>query len=266
MLRKPAVAGQFYPGNPAKLKEMIAKMVNMEIEKKKAFGIVSPHAGFIYSGTVAAEVFSSVLLPEKYIIIGPNHRGSGPLFSLYDEGAWETPLGKVPIDLDLARSLKKNSDLLDSDTVSHIYEHSLEVQIPFIQYFKPDFSIVPITISPYASLDQLKDLGETIAEETKNKDILVVTSTDMSHYISQEEAREKDYSAIDKILNLDPEGLYKVVKQNNISMCGFQPTVVMLTAVKLLGASKGELIKYQTSGDVSGDYQEVVGYAGIRII
>ena len=266
MIRKPAVAGQFYPGNPAKLKEMIDEMIDRNIEKKKAFGVVSPHAGFIYSGNVAGAVFSSVVLPDKFIIIGPNHRGSGPLFSLYEEGAWETPLGNVPIDTDLARVLKNNSDLLESDTVSHIYEHSLEVQIPFIQYLKTDFSIVPITVSPYASLDQLNTLGKIIAESITNEDVLLVASTDMSHYISQEKAKEKDYSAIERILTLDPEGLYSVVKQNNISMCGFQPTVAMLTAVEILGASKGELIRYQTSGDVSGDYQEVVGYAGIRII
>jgi len=266
MIRKPAVAGQFYPGNPDKLRDMIDDMIDPAVDKKKAFGIISPHAGFIYSGEVAGAVFSSVYLPKKFIIFGPNHRGSGPLFSLYEEGAWETPLGNVPIDSELVKVLKTNSDLLETDEVSHIYEHSLEVQIPFIQYFIKDFSIVPIAISPYATFDQLKELGLAVGKSIKNEDVLLIASTDMSHYISQEEAKEKDYFAIEKILNLDPEGLFDVVKQKNISMCGFQPTTVVLLASSLLGASKGELIKYQTSGDVSGDYHEVVGYAGIRII
>jgi MEMO1 family protein len=266
MIRKPAVAGQFYPGDPDKLKEMLNDMVDPAIEKKKAFGIISPHAGFVYSGRVAGAVFSSVFLPEKYIILGPNHAGAGALFSLYEEGFWETPLGNVPINEDLAEVLKKNSDLFETDQASHVYEHSLEVQIPFIQYFKKDFSIVPVTVSPYATLDQLKELGKAIAKSISSEDILLVASTDMSHYISQEQAKEKDFSAIERILNLDPEGLFQVVKQKHISMCGFQPTIVVLTTAKLLGADKGELIKYQTSGDVSGDYQEVVGYAGIRII
>ncbi|MBN2245249.1 MAG: AmmeMemoRadiSam system protein B [Candidatus Aminicenantes bacterium] len=266
MIRKPAVAGQFYPGDAARLKDMLDHLVDPIIEKKKALGIISPHAGFIYSGGVAGAVFSSVFLPEKYIIIGPNHAGAGALFSLYEEGFWETPLGKVRVDKDLIEVLKKNSDLIETDQAAHSYEHSLEVQIPFIQYFKTDFSIVPITVSPYASLDQLKELGESIAKSIHSEDILLVASTDMSHYISQEQAKEKDFLAIEKILNLDPEGLFQVVKHKHISMCGFQPTIVVLTAAKILGAGKGELIKYQTSGDVSGDYREVVGYAGIRIL
>lgn len=246
---------------------MIKEMVDPEMKKQKAFCVVSPHAGFIYSGPVAGAVFSSVHLPHRFIIMGPSHRGIESRFALMDEGIWETPLGDVSIDSELCELIMNHTDLITKDDAAHLSEHSLEVQLPFIQYFKKDISIVPICISYYASFEDLEALGKATAQGIResNEDVMVVASTDMSHYVNQKVAQKKDFLAIDKILELDAKGLYDVVNRENISMCGFQPTTSAVVASKELGAQKAELIKYQTSGDVTGDFQEVVGYAGIRI-
>lgn len=242
-------------------------MVDVDREKADAICVVSPHAGYEYSGPVAGAVFSSVRLPDKFILLGPSHRHVQTRFAIVQKGVWETPLGDVPIDSPLASAISSQTSLVSEDETAHAREHSLEVQLPFIQFFKKDIGIVPISISPYASFEDLKELGESIARairETEDK-VLIVSSTDMSHYVHQEEAREKDFYAIDKILQLDAQGLYDVVQAESISMCGYQPTASGIVAALCLGAKKGELIKYRTSGDVTGDYREVVGYAGIRI-
>jgi len=265
--RKAAVAGYFYPQKEKDLRKMIEEMVDPEMKKEKAFCVVSPHAGFIYSGPVAGAVFSSVHLPDRFIIMGPSHRGIESRFALMDEGIWEMPFGDVSIDSELSELIMNHTDLITKDDMAHLSEHSLEVQLPFIQYFKKDISIVPICISYYASFEDLEALGKAAAQGIKEseKDVMIVASTDMSHYVNQKVAQKKDFLAIDKILELDAKGLYEVVNRENISMCGFQPTTSAVVASKELGAQKAELIKYQTSGDVTGDFQEVVGYAGIRI-
>jgi AmmeMemoRadiSam system protein B len=262
------VAGYFYPEGERELRKMIEEMVDPEADKQKAICVISPHAGYVYSGKVAASVFSSVLLPDKFIIIGPNHGDVPTRMALVKEGIWQTPLGDVPIDSSLAQLLLDQNEDIREDEKSHAQEHSLEVQIPFIQYFRDDFSIVPISIAYTASYKDLVKLGESISRSIQNygRDVLIVASTDMSHYVSQEEAREKDFLAIDKMLKMDAEGLYGVVRKERISMCGYQPVTAALVASKKLQAKKAELIKYQTSGDVSGDFLRVVGYAGIRII
>lgn len=267
MKRKAAVAGYFYPKRPEDLQKMIEKMVSLDAKKEKAISVISPHAGYEYSGPVAGAVFSSVELPSTFIILGPSHRPIRPRFAIMSEGIWETPLGAIPIDTDLAGLLKSFSKIISDDQLAHSEEHSLEVQLPFIQFFKKDFVIVPVTISYLASFEELKELGEAIARSIKEikKKVLIVASTDMSHYVSQEEAKEKDFLAIQKVFDLDPEGLFSVVQKEDISMCGFQPTTAALVASKELGAEKAELIKYATSGDRTGDYTQVVGYAGMRI-
>lgn len=269
MKRKPAVAGYFYPRKAEDLRGMIADMVDlkMEKEKEKAISLVSPHAGFEYSGPVAGAVFSSAKLPEIFVILGPSHRNMDSRFALIKEGLWETPLGDIPLESDLAEFIMRRSPLISEDEMAHRNEHSLEVQLPFIQFFKKTFSIVPICISPYVSYEELEELGKAISSGIKefNKDVLIVASTDMSHYVSQKEAQKKDFLAIEKVLKLDAKGLYDTVQRENISMCGFQPTTAAVIASKELGAQKAELIKYQTSGDRTGNYSEVVGYAGIRI-
>lgn len=268
MRRKPSVAGYFYPSNAKKLHETIGRMVDSKAEAKKAICIISPHAGYEYSGGVAGRVFSSVELPEKFVIVGPNHREVSEELAIMKTGTWETPLGDVPIDESLAELIMKQTEIIVEDERSHQLEHSLEVQIPFIQYFKKNISIVPISIAYYTAYEELEELGKAISQAIRKSshEVLIIASTDMSHYVSQEEAREKDFLAIERILQLDAKGLYEVVKREHISMCGFQPTTAAIIASKDLNAEKAELIRYQTSGDVSGNFSEVVGYAGIRIV
>ncbi|MEW5901731.1 MAG: AmmeMemoRadiSam system protein B [Acidobacteriota bacterium] len=267
MARRPAVAGYFYPRKPDELRALLQRMVNPQAPKKKAFAVVCPHAGFIYSGYVAGAVFSSVLLPERLIILGPSHRGMDSVFAIMTQGSWQTPLGEVPLDSALATAIEKHSPLVSEDESAHEAEHSLEVQLPFIQYLKEKFSIVPISVSPAADYLDLEELARAMAAAGREagEDILIVASTDMSHYISQAAARKKDFLAIEKILSLDARGLYDVVREEDISMCGYQPTTAAILAAKELGAAKAELIRYMTSGETSGDFDQVVGYAGLRL-
>jgi len=268
MKRKPAVAGSFYPGQAAALRRMIAPMVEPSKPKVKAKAVVSPHAGYMYSGPVAGAVYSSVHVPRECVILCPTHRGIRPMFAMMSEGAWETPLGDAAVSSGLAAAIKGHSALIEEDAAAHSQEHSLEVQLPFLQFLRPDLSFVPICVSHRARVQDLKELGRAIAEGIKatGGEALVVASTDMSHYISQDDAHKKDFLAIDRVLDLDAEGLFDVVQKQSITMCGFQPTVAVIVAAKELGASRAELVKYQTSGDVTGDFSAVVGYAGIRII
>lgn len=261
------MGGYFYPGREDALRKMIETMIDPEIEKKKAVCVVSPHAGFEYSGPVAGTVFSSVELPERFVILGPSHRPIQSRVAIMREGIWETPLGNVPVDSDLADLIMSHSQLLEEDEIAHVHEHSLEVQLPFIQYFREDIAIVPVCLSYHISYKELEELGKSVARGIQEcgQDVLIVSSTDMSHYVDQSVAKKKDFLAIDKILELDARGLYDVVERENISMCGFQPTTSAVVASKELGAEKASLIKYQTSGDRTGNMREVVGYAGIRI-
>lgn len=262
------MSGYFYPNNSDALRETIEGLVDHDQDKEKAISVVSPHAGYVYSGKVAGSVFSSISLPENYIILGPNHQEVSTGISIMRHGIWETPLGDVAINAPLADLIMKHSDTVKENAKSHSQEHSLEVQVPFIQFLKGHMTIVPISIAYFIPYEDLEELGRAVAKAIQEygQDVLIVASTDMSHYVSQEVAKEKDFQAIEKILDLDAQGLYDVVKKENISMCGVQPTTATLVASKKLKAKKADLIKYQTSGDVSGDFFKVVGYAGIRII
>lgn len=268
MVRKPAVAGYFYPRTASALKDLLVRMVDPRAKKEKARAVVSPHAGFVYSGYVAGAVYSSVILPDLFVILGPSHRGQRSVFGIMNEGSWETPLGEIPIDGALAEAIVKGSLLIKVEEGAHEEEHSLEVQLPFLQYLRSGFSIVPLSVSPAADFESLEELGYALAAAVRGveKDILLVASTDMSHYVSQETAKQKDFLAIERIQALDPRGLYDVVNREAISMCGFQPTVAALLAARELGASRADLISYMTSGEVSGDYGQVVGYAGMRVV
>jgi AmmeMemoRadiSam system protein B len=233
----------------------------------KAIAIVSPHAGYVYSGPVAGAVYSATKIPELCVILGPAHRGIGPLFAIQVRGRWETPLGASPVDEALASRLLAGSAPVEEDDQAQLAEHSLEVQLPFIQYFRPDAAIVPVVVSSEASFEDLQSLGRTLAEAVRQdgRETLIVASTDMSHYVSQRMAEKKDMAAIRKVLDLDPAGLFETVIAERITMCGFQPTTAALVAAKGLGASKAQLVRYQTSCDASGDYAQVVGYAGIMV-
>jgi len=268
MNRQAAVAGYFYKGSYSALMDQVERFLVPRAKKIKALGIVSPHAGLVYSGSVAGAVYSSIELPGTFILIGPNHTGLGEPVSLMAKGEWETPLGTVRIDEELAAAILSRSRLVREDTLAHLKEHSLEVQLPFIQYLKKEFTIVPIQMMD-TRLETCLALGNAVAEavreQAKKTGVLIVASSDMSHYISAEAAKKKDHKAIQRILDLDAQGLYYTVRDEDITMCGYGPAVAMLTACKALGAKKAELIKYTNSGEVSGDYDQVVGYAGIVV-
>jgi AmmeMemoRadiSam system protein B len=267
MVRKPAVAGYFYPGKAGELRRMIQSMVDPRAKREKALAVISPHAGLIYSGPVAGAVFSSVELPDTFLMLGPAHRTIRPRFAAASRGSWETPLGVLPIDTELAEKIMSRCALVVEDEEAHSQEHSLEVQLPFIQYFKEAFSFVPICLSYQANYSELEELGHAVSAAVKEigRAVLVVASTDMSHYVSQDEAKHKDFLAIGKILDLDAAGLYLTVEREDISMCGFKPAAAAVVAGRDLGASRAVLVKYQTSGDRTGDFAQVVGYAGLRI-
>ena len=266
MTRNPAVAGMFYPGSEELLNRELDLMMPEAGEKVKALGVVSPHAGYVYSGKVAGELLSSVIITPKVILLGPNHTGLGSRASIMTEGSWSLPNGTVPIDTSLAEDILQRSDFLTPDELAHMREHSIEVQVPFLLHERSDISIVPITLMGL-SVESCRELGHAIAGaiESAGEDVLILASSDMTHYESQESAKAKDKKAIDRVLGLDPEGLMDVVSRNNISMCGVIPATVMLFAAKKLGAKKAALVRYATSGDVSGDYDQVVGYAGMVV-
>jgi MEMO1 family protein len=266
MIREAAYSGQFYPGNKSQLKSIVESFVNQEGKKEEAVGLLAPHAGYIYSGAVVGAVLSRVKIPETVIILGPNHTGLGVPFSIMSEGTWITPLGEVEIDSVLAKKLIELTPYLEADRAAHDHEHSVEVQVPFLQYFRPEVKIVPIVVGSGES-KILKEIGLAIAKAINElkKDVLIFASSDMSHYESQGQAQKKDRMAIDAILNLEGDELLKRIQRENISMCGYAPAYVMITASCELGAGNAELVKYMTSGDTTGDYNQVVGYAGVII-
>jgi AmmeMemoRadiSam system protein B/AmmeMemoRadiSam system protein A len=267
MIREPAVAGQFYPGSATQLRKMIRSMVDEDAEKVDAIGLVLPHAGFVYSGPVVGAVLSRVQMKTTAVILCPNHTGRGKLFSLMAAGAWKTPLGQVDIDAELARGVLEGSTYLEEDAAAHAYEHAVEVQLPFLQYFKPDIKIVPIVLAQ-ANIETYREIGREIARAvlSLNRETVIIASSDMTHYESQDSAREKDARAVQAILQLDEEELIRRVTKFDITMCGYGPAAVMIAAAKGLGARRAELVKYLTSGDASGDFASVVGYAGIMVM
>lgn len=266
VVRPPAVAGQFYPARADVLLHDVRGYTSVTAEPRRALGCVVPHAGYVYSGHVAGAVYAALDLPKRFIILCPNHTGAGAPLAIMSSGSWNTPLGDAHIDHKLAEELKAAFPMLTEDDEAHRTEHALEVQLPFLQAQVKDFVFVPITVG-VGQLNILQGLGHAIAEviSSSQERILVVASSDMNHYESDTVTRVKDRKAINQILALHPEGLHETVKRENISMCGYGPTVAMLTAAKDEGAQRAELIKYATSGDVSGDKDWVVGYAGIIV-
>ncbi len=269
MSRKPAVANMFYPGDQRRLKEQLNKFVRPVPEPKRVLAAISPHAGYVYSGGVAGAVFSQIRIPDTMVILGPNHRGIGAAVALSASGIWDMPLGPVPINEALAESILAVSTSgvkMKDDPQAQAMEHSIEVQVPFLQFLRSEVSIVPIALA-HLTYDACQELARALVQgiQDYDKEVLLVASTDMTHYESQESAKAKDKLAIDRILALDPRGLYETVARHTISMCGVIPTTIVLKASKVLGASKVELVQYATSGDVTGDYAQVVGYAGFIV-
>lgn len=266
MIRDAVVAGRFYPESSRSLKEQLAQLVEREDNREDIIALVSPHAGYIYSGVVAGKTFSEINVPDTVVILSPNHTGYGEPVSIMSSGKWRIPTGDIGINEELASTIKNNSRLVKENSAAHLREHSIEVQLPFIKYLNDRASIVPITIMPIRYPDCL-DVGKAVAAAIKGIEgnTLIVASSDMTHYKPRSHAKEQDMLAIEKILSLDPEGLYKTVTKNNISMCGVIPATIMLIAAQILGAKSARLVDYRDSGEVNGDASSVVGYAGIII-
>lgn len=264
MIRNPTVAGYFYPASPAELKTMLGEFIDKNAKKEDAVGVLMPHAGYIYSGAVAGAAISRVKFKDTFIIIGPSHSGLGKPFSVMPEGTWRTPLGSVEVDEEVAAEIIDLSKYAEADFLAHQDEHAVEVQIPFLQYIKPDVKIVPIILGG-DSTDAYREIGRAIAQTLKKlkREAVILASGDMTHYEPAEEAREKDMKAIEAMLESDADELTRRYQHFHITMCAHGPVVTLITAAKELGVKKAELVKYQNSGDSSGDYSSVVGYAGV---
>ena len=275
MIRKPAVAGTFYEGTRESLKKRIEWCFKHKMgpgvipdkigNKRSIKGVLAPHAGYAASGPVAAHTYYKLVedgFPETFVILCPNHYGIGSGVSAMTSGEWETPLGNVEIDQEFAQQLIQNSDIIDSESSAHLREHSCEIQIPFLQYFKEDFKIVPVSMW-MQDVETSHDIGIAIKEtvETLGRDTVVIASSDFTHYEPQEAAYTKDRQVLDAIAQLDEKLMVKRVFELNVTMCGPGPVAATIVASKGLGAQNSEIIKYGTSGDVIGDKREVVGYA-----
>jgi AmmeMemoRadiSam system protein B len=276
-IRRPSVAGAFYPSQPDKLKQVIkdcflhklgpGKLPIKKNNDRSITSVVCPHAGYIYSGPAAAHCYFNLAeekQPDTTVILGPNHRGWGSPISMMGEGAWETPLGKIMIDEKTAKKIFNSSNIIDFDETAHVSEHSIEVQLPFLQYVFEDFKFIPISMG-YQDLETCIEIGETIAKIAKGQDILIIASSDLSHQESQEVAIKKDRLVIDAVLEMNEIKLQEKVLSNRITTCGYGPISVAIISSKILGSKKSELLSYYTSGDIIGDYRGVVGYASLKI-
>jgi MEMO1 family protein len=267
VLRPPAVAGRFYPDDASELTRQIAALAPYSEERRQpAIACLVPHAGYRYSGHVAGAVYARLKLPRRFLLLGPRHFPRGKPQAIVSEGVWETPLGCAEIDSELARDLREAYPQLCEDEVAHQTEHALEVQLPFLQLLAKDFRFVPIALGP-VDYSQLETLGAAIAEilRRRGESVMMIASSDMNHYESDEITRRKDGLALERVLALDAASLFKVVREEGITMCGIGPVVSVLTAARLLGATQANLVRYGTSGDVNGDRREVVGYAGVIV-
>lgn len=264
MVRGAAVAGQFYPGEGGPLARQVRQLMPDSGPRRPAVGVMVPHAGYVYSGAIAGATFARVEVPRRVVILGPNHHGVGHPAALYAEGAWETPLGEVPIDGAFAGSLLASCPQLAADPLAHRFEHSLEVQVPFLQQCNSRLRLVPLCLGQLPLTELLaigSALGKLVAQNPEPT--LLVASTDMTHYEPGEVARAKDLRAIEQVLACDAAGLLRTVRADRTSMCGVLPTAVLLAAAGQLGCRRGELVRYGNSGEVTGDQREVVGYAGV---
>ncbi|QPJ64863.1 MAG: AmmeMemoRadiSam system protein B [Candidatus Nitrohelix vancouverensis] len=264
MIRAAAVAGRFYPGDAEALSRDLTERIDSSAQARSALGVLVPHAGYMYSGDVAGAVYSRIEFPETVILLGPNHSGEGAKVAVMTEGVWQTPLGQSAIDSELAEAICGQSTLATADARAHGKEHSLETQLPFLQFFKPDIKIVPICLS---RLDwpSCQKFAQAILSALGSRRVLIVASSDMSHYVSDATARRQDALALHQLEARDPQRLLETVRANQISMCGVVPATVMLVCANALGARQCETISYRTSGDVNGDLEHVVGYAGAVI-
>jgi hypothetical protein len=263
-MRQPAVAGQFYPRDPEALAREVSRLLGV-VREGPALAVVAPHAGYVYSGAIAGATFAQVTVPVSAIVLCPNHTGLGARRSLWPKGRWRLPGGDLEVDEGLAAALAQRAALV-ADPLAHESEHAVEVQLPFLRARNPSVKVVPLCLAAISSIECVA-LGEAIAEVVGARpgQVLLVASTDLSHYIPADEARALDGLALARIEAVDPEGLYRVVRESDLSMCGVIPTTVVLAAARALGARRARLVRYGHSGEASGDFSRVVGYAGLVV-
>ncbi|WP_018124573.1 AmmeMemoRadiSam system protein B [Desulfovibrio oxyclinae] len=268
MNRQPCVAGRFYPGEPSALQAELDTYLDDGGERRQAPTRLAmvPHAGYMFSGPLCGKTLARARLAKTILMLGPNHTGMGTPMSLWDSGQWEFPGGAVAVETELAQSLLAEVDEFQSDTRAHLNEHSLEVVVPFLHRLNPDVRIIPVAIAEQDP-EALAEAGRQIASVLKNhhEDVSIVVSSDMSHFITEDQAARQDKLALDAALEIDPEALWQTVRTNRISMCGVMPMTLGLTAARRLGASSAVLTGYTSSATVTGDRQQVVGYAGIIV-
>jgi len=274
MTRRARFAGSWYPGSAEELRRTVEGYIAAGGPAAPAVGLVSPHAGYVYSGGVAGKGYAAVEVTSSVIVLAPAHRYAGPAVSVWDGGAWRTPLGEVQIDEELLREVRDGCEAAEADAAAHAEEHSLELQLPFLQVRRPEVKVVPILVATRET-DILRSLGEACAKAVKSRagsgdggdceGVLIVASSDMTHFESAAAAKKKDEMALARIVEVDPEGLLEVVSRERISMCGAAPAAAMLFAARELGARCAETVEYATSGDVTGDTDSVVGYAAVAV-
>lgn len=265
LVREPAVAGRFYPADPDRLQRQVEALLGTPNASEPALAVMAPHAGYVYSGRVAGRTFARVRVPVSAVVLCPNHTGLGVRRSLWARGAWRVPGVQVPVDEELAASIGRYAEL-EEDGEAHLREHAIEVELPFLLARQAQLKVVPICLAGL-SLRECHEVGRGLARAIREaeRDVLIVASSDMSHYISAEEAARLDRVALERIQALDPDGLYEAVTRLGISMCGYIPATASLVAARELGASRAELVEYGNSGEASGDFSQVVGYAGMVI-
>ncbi len=278
MIRKPAVSGTFYPNDKDELIETIEDCFlssfgvgeipsNVEHFEGKDYpiNVMVPHAGFVYSGSIASYGYFEIAkygIPDVFIILAPNHTGFGCDISIFNEGAWNTPLGDVSVDSEFANMLIDYNDNISADFKAHAYEHAIEVQLPFLQFLSDDFKIVPITVKSQ-SIPDMTDIAQNIVDvaDKLDKSFCIIASTDLSHFNTQERANKVDNFVLEDIEQMDSLKLMEEIIQYNITMCGYGPVIATMIASGLTGKDNAHVLAYKTSGDVSGDYSNVVGYA-----
>ncbi len=266
MIRKPAVAGQFYSDNPEILKNELRQYLDGGEHGQSSVGILVPHAGYVFSGSIAAEAYKTVEIPQTVVLLGPNHHGLGGPATVYASGSWRTPLGDVPIAEDLATSFIRDCDILEADEMAQRFEHSIEVQIPFLQMLREDLQILPISLG-HGHLETWLKFGRQLGQSLhhSNERVLLIASSDMNHFEPAAHTEIVDRLAIERMEDYDVTGLYNLVREKNISMCGVIPAIVMLEAAAVLGATTCSLLRYDHSGRVNGDMNSVVGYAAMIV-
>lgn len=276
-VRRPAVAGAFYPAQPDRLRKLIescflhergpGRLPREASDQRDIVMVVCPHAGYVYSGPAATHSYLALAeqkQPDTVIVLGPNHTGWGTPVSMMGEGFWETPLGRVKLDTQMARTIFNEAGIIDYDDTAFMREHSVEVQVPFLQYIYKDFKLVPICMG-YQDLETSISVGKALFEASKEKNVVIVASTDLTHQETQQSANRKDHMIIEAILKMDEENLQRVVNDNKLTTCGYGPVSASLVASKLAGAKQAQLLSYYTSGDIIGDYSGVVGYASVKV-